>query len=66
MPNMRSDEFRSAVNDIERRAEREIDPVKLASIFVDRGVLSSLTLNTNQPYPWAARGGKNAFGSVFP
>jgi len=45
---IRSDAIQDAVKGIERRAEREADFRKLYDIYVDRGVLRSLTPNTNQ------------------
>ena len=45
---LRLEGFQKAVREIERRAERVLDYRKLYDIYVDKGVLSQLTVNTNQ------------------
>ena len=48
MSELRGDEFAAAVSEIERRAERVYDFRKLNDIFVENGVLKTLSINSNQ------------------
>jgi hypothetical protein len=45
---LRSNEFTAAVTEIERRAERVYEFRKLNDIFVENGVLKTLSVNSNQ------------------
>jgi hypothetical protein len=48
MTELRSREFTAAVTEIERRAERVYEFRKLNDIFVENGVLQTLSINSNQ------------------